>query len=74
MALIGAYVLPTAVGGNADRLGALLAGPIAALRCSPGGSARPRGALLLVLAPLLLYWQVERAGRGLRRGRRPTRP
>jgi hypothetical protein len=29
-ALITAYVLPTAVGGNADRLGALLAGPIAA--------------------------------------------
>ncbi len=30
VALIGAYVIPTAVGGNADRLGALFAGPIAA--------------------------------------------
>ncbi len=32
VALTGAYVLPTAVGGNADRLGALMAGPVAALR------------------------------------------
>jgi hypothetical protein len=28
LALIGAYVVPSAVGGNADRLGALIAGPL----------------------------------------------
>jgi hypothetical protein len=44
-ALLGAYLIPTAVGGNADRLGALLAGPLAACvlagRSSPGrGPAR----------------------------------
>ncbi len=30
VALLGAFVIPTAVGGNATRLGALLAGPVAA--------------------------------------------
>jgi hypothetical protein len=47
-ALVAAYVLPTAVGGNADRLGALLAGPIAACALigrprageAPGGARR----------------------------------
>jgi len=56
--LAGAYLLPTPVGGNADRLGALLAGPIAA--CVLAGrppSGRPR--VLLALAPFLLYWQVN---------------
>ena len=27
LALTGSYLMPTAVGGNADRLGALVAGP-----------------------------------------------
>jgi hypothetical protein len=55
LVLIGAYVLPSAVGGNADRLGALMAGPLAAcaLVCS-----RPRW-VILVLAPFLLYWQAN---------------
>jgi hypothetical protein len=59
--LIGAYLLPTAVGGNADRLGALLAGPLAA--CVLVGSERGRGRprLLLVLAPVLVYWQANAA-------------
>jgi hypothetical protein len=52
--LAGAYAIPTPVGGNADRLGALFAGPIAACALLP---RRPR--LLLVLAPFLLYWQVN---------------
>jgi hypothetical protein len=52
--LLGAYLIPTAVGGNADRLGALFAGPVAACVLLP---RRPR--LLLVLAPLLFYWQVK---------------
>jgi len=53
-ALLGAFLIPTAVGGNADRLGALFAGPLAACVLMP---RRPR--LLLLLAPLLLYWQVK---------------
>ncbi len=64
VALIGAYVLATPVGGNADRLGALLAGPIAAcvLVGAPSrspASPRRRGLVLAVLAPFLLYWQAN---------------
>ena len=50
---LGAYVLHTPVGGNAERLGALFAGPLMA-----GALWERRRALLIVLAPLLLYWQV----------------
>jgi hypothetical protein len=53
-ALLGAFLIPTAVGGNADRLGALFAGPLAACVLYPR-----RRLLLLVLAPLLFYWQVK---------------
>lgn len=56
LALIGSYVLATAVGGNVDRLGALMAGPVAALALT-GGAWRTRA--LIVLAPALLYWQVN---------------
>jgi hypothetical protein len=56
-ALIGSYAIPTAVGGNVDRLGALLAGPIAA--CVLAGRSGARRALLIVLAPFLLYWQAN---------------
>jgi hypothetical protein len=67
-ALIGAYLLPTAVGGNVDRLGALTAGPLAAACAfaagSTGGFSRLVGRggswrvrLLIVFAPLLVYWQ-----------------
>jgi MFS family permease len=62
LAMIGAYVLPSAVGGNADRLGALVAGPVAAcaLLGAGAGAVRARRALaLLVLAPFLLYWQAN---------------
>ncbi len=57
VALTGAYVLPTAVGGNADRLGALVAGPVAA--CVLAGASRGRRRLLVVLAPFLFYWQAN---------------
>jgi hypothetical protein len=53
LALLGSYVIPSAVGGNIDRLGALLAGPVLACVLAP---RHPR--LLLVLAPLFLYWQL----------------
>ena len=57
LALVGAYVLPTAVGGNADRLGALAAGPLAA--CVLTGASRGRRRALIALAPFLLYWQAN---------------
>jgi hypothetical protein len=58
LALIGAYVVPSAVGGNADRLGALFAGPL--LACVLAGRAAPRRAwALIALAPVLLYWQLR---------------
>jgi hypothetical protein len=54
VALIGSFALHTPVGGNAARLGALLAGPLVA------GVAWDRHRLALcLLAPLLLYWQIE---------------
>jgi hypothetical protein len=67
LALAAAYVLPTAVGGNAVRLGALMAGPLVvcglARRSPAGPAATPsstdtRRTLLLCLLPLLLYWQL----------------
>jgi hypothetical protein len=58
LALIGAYVVPSAVGGNVDRLGALLAGPL--LVCALAGRASQRRTwALIALAPLLLYWQLR---------------
>ena len=54
LALLGAYAIPSAVGGNVDRLGALLAGPVLACVLAP---RHPR--LLLGLAPLFLYWQLN---------------
>lgn len=55
--LVGSYLVGNAVGGNVDRIGALCAGPLAALVLAGGSQARRR--LLLVLAPFLLYWQVN---------------
>ena len=49
---IVAFAVPTAVGSNADRLGELIAGPLAALLLWPR-----RKALLLVVALPLLYIQ-----------------
>jgi hypothetical protein len=57
VALTGSYLLATAVGGNADRLGALVGAPLAA--CVLAGASRTRRRLLLVLAPALFYWQVN---------------
>jgi hypothetical protein len=60
LALLGAYVLKTPVGGNVDRLGALAGGPVAALALASharGAGFGWRGRVLVVLAPFLLYWQ-----------------
>ncbi|MGC2373357.1 MAG: hypothetical protein WA484_05750 [Solirubrobacteraceae bacterium] len=53
LALIGAYAIHTPMGGNVARLGPLLAGPLLAGMLWD----RHRGTLLL-LTPLLLYWQL----------------
>jgi hypothetical protein len=54
LAMCGAYVLHTPVGGNVARLGALLGAPLLA-----GVLWQGRRMALLALAPLLLYWQLE---------------
>lgn len=59
IALTGSYILPTAVGGNVDRLGSLVAGPLAACVLAGSAIASRRGRALLVLAPFLLYWQAN---------------
>ena len=54
LALAGSFALHTPVGGNAARLGALLAAPLL------GGLLWERRRFaLLALAPALLYWQLE---------------
>jgi hypothetical protein len=53
LALSGAYAIHTPMGGNAARLGPLLAGPLLA-----GVLWDKRRETLLLLAPLLLYWQL----------------
>jgi hypothetical protein len=53
LALIAAFAIHTPMGGNAARLGPLLAGPLLAGVLWDG-----RRALLLALAPALLYWQL----------------
>lgn len=54
LALAGSFVLRTPVGGNAARLGALLAAPLVA-----GMLWEHRRLVLALLAPALLYWQME---------------
>ncbi len=56
-ALIGAYAVPSAVGGNVDRLGALFGGPLAA--CVLAGRGRLARLTLIVAALPLIYWQVN---------------
>lgn len=58
-ALISSYVLSTAVGANADRLGALFGAPVAALLLLGGSTIGRRPRLLLAAAPLLFYWQAN---------------
>jgi len=54
LTLAGAFVLRTPVGSNAARLGALLVAPLVA-----GVLWERRRLVLLLLAPALLYWQLE---------------
>lgn len=59
LVLVGCYLLPGAVGGNADRLGVLVGAPLVALLLIGGSSIGRRPLLLLALAPLLVYWQAK---------------
>jgi hypothetical protein len=58
-ALTGSYVLSTAVGANSDRLGSLFAGPLAVCVLAGFSLGARRTRALLVLAPLLFYWQAN---------------
>ncbi len=58
LVLIGCYLVPSAVGGNADRLGALAAGPLAVCALLDA-TPRWRHVLALVLVAPLFYWQVN---------------
>ena len=60
--LVAAFVVPSALGGNAGRLGALLGGPLAALILIRDEGPHLDRHRLLVLAALawpLLYWQIN---------------
>lgn len=59
LALTGSYLLSSSVGGNADRLGALVGAPLAALLLLGGSRVGRRPRVLLMVLPLLLYWQVN---------------
>jgi hypothetical protein len=59
LALTGSYLISTAVGGNADRLGSLFAGPVAACVLAGAAPRTRRWVALLVLTPFLFYWQVN---------------
>jgi hypothetical protein len=59
VALAGAYFLHTPVGGNAERLGALAGGPVAAFAAADAAWSSWRMRALLVLTPALLYWQAN---------------
>ena len=54
LALVGSFALHTPVGSNAARLGELFAAPLVA-----GALWEHHRLALLVLAPVLLYWQLE---------------
>jgi hypothetical protein len=58
LVLTGSFLVPSAVGGNADRLGALATGPVAACALF-GAKASWRRWTLLALAAPLLYWQAN---------------
>ncbi len=59
VAMLAAYVVPSALGANSDRLGAIFAGPVAACVLLESSPERRRRMILLVLAPFLVYWQVN---------------
>ena len=61
-ALAGAFLIDSPMGGNATRMGALFLGPALAF-----GLWRRQRLVLMLLAPLLLYWQFSPVVRDLER-------
>ncbi len=51
-ALVASFTIPSPMGGNAVRLGAMMAGPVLALALMPRSKWR-----LALIAPALLWWQ-----------------
>ena len=66
-ALTAAFLIQTPMGGNATRMGSLLLGPVLAF----GLWRRQRFALVL-LVPVLIYWQWSPVVQGPRGGERPA--
>lgn len=58
-ALIASYVLSTPMGGNVNRLGALLLGPVllCALAAEPLTPKLWKRGILIVLLPMIVWWQ-----------------
>lgn len=67
-ALVASYVLSTPMGGNVNRLGALLLGPVllCALAAEPLTPKIWRRGVLVLLLPLIVWWQVGPVIRDLR--------
>jgi hypothetical protein len=63
VALVGAFAIPNAMGGNVVRLSGLVAGPVLALTLT----GRHRRLLIALLALPLLYWQWQGAVRDFSR-------
>ncbi len=69
LVLVGSFVIPSAVGGNADRLGALMAGPVAACVLTVGAPGARAHAGADGARPLPALLAGQRARLGLHRGR-----
>lgn len=67
-ALVASYLLSTPMGGNANRLGALLLGPVllCALAAEPLTPRIWKRVLLVLLLPLIVWWQTGPVIRDLR--------
>ncbi|MBN8866662.1 MAG: hypothetical protein J0H98_03830 [Solirubrobacterales bacterium] len=66
-ALVASFVLSTPMGGNVNRLGTLLLGPLllCALAAEPLTKNLSRRVALVLLLPLIAYWQVSPVVRDL---------
>ncbi|MDX6717838.1 MAG: hypothetical protein QOJ63_92 [Solirubrobacteraceae bacterium] len=67
LACVAAFVVPTPLGGNVTRLGALLAGPVAIGALLAARTGGWRRALAIALVAPLAYWQAYPAVRDVER-------
>ncbi len=65
--LLATFLIPTPMGGNINRLGTLLLGPMLLIAVAAGGIRRGtvRRVLLAVLCGLIVFWQVKPVVRDL---------